>query len=204
MRLKSETSARVCLISSETLSRYSRVSVASGLTHLNDAVRELDRLYVIDPLCGIYNRNGFIRLADQIFRTCMQNGEVLMLGFIDMDGLKYVNDNVFTEKREIELIQQKADFIGNIMQTFVERDAEGNEKPYWDLDYLIRRFGGFTNEDLDNNRRIQDIKALVAEGYKEKDAEKIADGEQKSKFKKSKKTEEENEEGGEQEGPAAL
>ncbi|MBP0967129.1 MAG: GGDEF domain-containing protein [Oscillospiraceae bacterium] len=63
------------------------------LTHLNNAVSELDRLYVIDPLCGIYNRNGFIRLADQIFRHCMQSGDALMLGFIDMDGLKFVNDN---------------------------------------------------------------------------------------------------------------
>ncbi len=28
------------------------------LLHLNNAIRELDRRYVIDPLCGIYNRNG--------------------------------------------------------------------------------------------------------------------------------------------------
>lgn len=112
-------------------------------------------------------------------------------------ALKYVNDNVFTEKREIELIQQKADFIGSIMQTFVTQDAEGNEQPYWDLDYLIRRFGGFTNEDLENNARIQEIKKLIKEGYKEKDAEKIADGEDPSKFKKEKKEEEgEGEEGG--------
>lgn len=112
-------------------------------------------------------------------------------------ALKYVNDNVFTEKREIELIQQKADFIGSIMQTFVTQDSEGNEQPYWDLDYLIRRFGGFTNEDLENNARIQEIKKLVKEGYKEKDAEKIADGADPSKFKKEKKEEEsEEEEGG--------
>lgn len=112
-------------------------------------------------------------------------------------ALKYVNDNVFTEKREIELIQQKADFIGSIMQTFVTQDAEGNEQPYWDLDYLIRRFGGFTNEDLENNAKIQEVKKLVKEGYKEKDAEKIADGEDPSKFKKEKKEEKgEEEEGG--------
>lgn len=112
-------------------------------------------------------------------------------------ALKYVNDNVFTEKREIELIQQKADFIGSIMQTFVTQDAEGNEQPYWDLDYLIRRFGGFTNEDLENNAKIQEVKNLVKEGYKEKDAEKIANGEDPSKFKKEKKEEEgEEEEGG--------
>ena len=63
------------------------------LLHLNNAIRELDRLYVIDPLCGIYNRNGFIRLADQMFKHSLQMQETLMISFIDMDGLKYVNDN---------------------------------------------------------------------------------------------------------------
>ena len=63
------------------------------LLHLNNAIRELDRLYVIDPLCGIYNRNGFIRLADQMFKHSLQMQDTLMISFIDMDGLKYVNDN---------------------------------------------------------------------------------------------------------------
>ena len=63
------------------------------LLHLNNAVRELDRLYVIDPLCSIYNRNGFIRQADRMFRSCMASGNSMMIAFIDMDGLKLINDN---------------------------------------------------------------------------------------------------------------
>ena len=63
------------------------------LLRLNHAIQELDRLYVTDPLCGIYNRNGFIRLADGIFRSCASTGAPLMISFIDMDGLKLINDN---------------------------------------------------------------------------------------------------------------
>ena len=63
------------------------------LLHLNNAIHELDRLYVIDPLCGIYNRNGFIRLADKMFRECLAESETLMISFIDMDGLKFINDS---------------------------------------------------------------------------------------------------------------
>ncbi|MBQ8965633.1 GGDEF domain-containing protein [Ruminococcus sp.] len=63
------------------------------LSHLNSAMNELDRLYVIDPLCGIYNRNGFISRADDIFHDCQEKGDLFMLSFIDMDGLKYINDN---------------------------------------------------------------------------------------------------------------
>ena len=63
------------------------------LLHLNNVISELDKLYVIDPLCGIYNRNGFIREADMLYRKCEDTGDPLLISFIDMDGLKIVNDS---------------------------------------------------------------------------------------------------------------
>ncbi|MBR4628206.1 MAG: GGDEF domain-containing protein [Ruminococcus sp.] len=63
------------------------------LIHLNSVIEELDKLYVIDPLCGIYNRNGFIRNADTLYRKCADEGIPLLISFIDMDGLKMINDN---------------------------------------------------------------------------------------------------------------
>lgn len=63
------------------------------LLSLNNAIRDLDRLYVTDPLCGIYNRSGFLRLADKLFRECCTEHKPLMISFIDMDGLKLINDN---------------------------------------------------------------------------------------------------------------
>lgn len=63
------------------------------LLHLNNVINELDKLYVKDPLCGIYNRNGFIREADLLFKQCEQTDEALLISFIDMDGLKIINDS---------------------------------------------------------------------------------------------------------------
>lgn len=63
------------------------------LLHLNNAINELDKLYVIDPLCNIYNRNGFIRVADGIFKESASKRSKVMITFIDMDGLKFINDN---------------------------------------------------------------------------------------------------------------
>lgn len=63
------------------------------LTHINKAMEELNRIYVIDPLCDIYNRNGFIKFADEIFRDCVNKNKKIMITFIDMDGLKFINDN---------------------------------------------------------------------------------------------------------------
>ena len=55
-------------------------------------ISELDKLYVNDPLCNIYNRNGFIRAADNIFKSCKDSGKEILISFIDMDGLKIIND----------------------------------------------------------------------------------------------------------------
>ena len=62
------------------------------LNQLNDAIKKLDKLYVIDPLCEIYNRNGFVRSASKIFKECIVNHRKVMIMFIDMDGLKIIND----------------------------------------------------------------------------------------------------------------
>ncbi len=63
------------------------------LFHLNKAMDELNRIYVIDPLCNIYNRNGFINQADDMYKECVKMKKHIMLSFIDMDGLKFINDN---------------------------------------------------------------------------------------------------------------
>ncbi len=127
------------------------------LHHLNKAMEELNRLYVIDPLCNIYNRNGFINKADDMFRRCVDEHRRVMLSFIDMDGLKYINDNYghnegdFAIQRLATIIQGCcgrnsicARFGGDefiILSVNVKRDEDVN---------LERRF----NEDLENMNRI--------------------------------------------------
>lgn len=116
--------------------------------------------------------------------------------------LSFISDNVFTEMREIEVIQKKTDFIGMLMQNIAETDAEGNQVPYFDLDFLVSRFSGMTQEDLDANAKMKEKKQLEKDGYKPEDIEKILDGEPKSRFKpEKKKKDDEGDEGGNDEGP---
>lgn len=60
---------------------------------LDEIVQELDKLYAIDSLTAIYNRNGFKRSAQTLFDECMAEHRQVMVMFADMDGLKYINDN---------------------------------------------------------------------------------------------------------------
>jgi diguanylate cyclase (GGDEF)-like protein len=132
------------------------------LFHLNKAMEELNRLYVIDPLCNVYNRNGFINAVDDIFKECVEKHTPVMLSFIDMDGLKFINDNYghnegdFAIQRLASVIQECcgrrsvcARFGGD---EFVLFDVDVNNAS---ADALVRRF----------DNRMENMNKLIRKPY---------------------------------------
>ena len=59
---------------------------------ISNAIENISKLNVLDPLCGIYNRNGFNTNAGYVFEECVKTKTALSVIFIDMDGLKAIND----------------------------------------------------------------------------------------------------------------
>ncbi|MDE6665127.1 MAG: GGDEF domain-containing protein [Ruminococcus sp.] len=59
---------------------------------LNSAVKHLRKLYAQDTFSGIYNRNGFIQSTRDVYSECISQKRDIMLMFIDLDGLKGIND----------------------------------------------------------------------------------------------------------------
>lgn len=51
-------------------------------------------LSLIDELTGLYNRRGFLTLAVQQLKTADRLEQRMMLLFADLDGLKWINDNL--------------------------------------------------------------------------------------------------------------
>jgi hypothetical protein len=113
-------------------------------------------------------------------------------------GLDFVKDNVFEEMKNMELATKRIDFIGNMKTQLSTMDAEMQEVPYFDLGFLIKRYGGFTREDLRANQRAKEREDLEKEKYKEEDIEKILMGMNKKDFEPEKE-----EEGGGEEDPLA-
>jgi len=101
-------------------------------------------------------------------------------------GLKFNKDNVFEEMKEMDLQTRRVDFIGNMKTQLSLMDENMNEIPYFDLGWLIKRYGGFTRDDLKSNQRAKMKAELEAEGYKEEDIEKILLGASKKDFKPEK------------------
>lgn len=79
------------------------------------------------------------------------------------------------------------------MSSMVETDSEGNEIPYFDFDFIVRKYFSMSDEDLKLNQRYKDEKELKKEGYKPEDIAKILDGAPKEDFKPDKKKKEESE-----------
>ena len=79
---------------------------------LEDVLGEIDKLYVIDPLSFIYNRNGFNRNTDGLFLECIREKRPAMIMFADMDKMKYINDT-FGHKEGDCAIKSMADAISS-------------------------------------------------------------------------------------------
>ncbi len=75
------------------------------MEYLDRAMHELDQLYVMDPLCKINNRNGFNKYSADIFEECRRLNKQVMMMFIDMDGLKMINDTYSHEEGDNGLKQ---------------------------------------------------------------------------------------------------
>jgi diguanylate cyclase (GGDEF)-like protein len=52
----------------------------------------LQHLSLIDELTGVYNRRGFMALAEQQMKLAQRSNRALMLAFADLDNLKGIND----------------------------------------------------------------------------------------------------------------
>lgn len=102
-------------------------------------------------------------------------------------GLDFVKDNVFEEMKNMELATKRIDFIGNMKTQLSTMDAEMQEIPYFDLGFLIKRYGGFTREDLRSNDKAKERAELEDQKYKEEDIEKILVGMDKKDFEPEKK-----------------
>lgn len=59
---------------------------------LNSMVERLNRIWVYDTLTGVFNRAGFFKFAPHVIQEARRKGNDLFAFFLDMDGLKAIND----------------------------------------------------------------------------------------------------------------
>jgi diguanylate cyclase (GGDEF)-like protein len=80
------------------------------VAELKQAETEIRNLSMIDELTGLYNRRGFLALSEQYRKTARRLGNSFSLAFIDMDGLKQIND-AYGHHEGSEAIRQLAEIF---------------------------------------------------------------------------------------------
>ena len=77
--------------SDDEIGRLDRALVRSGTLAI-ELQEELQRLATIDPLTGLANRRGLMPLLDHQLELARRQRDSVALLFVDLDGLKAVND----------------------------------------------------------------------------------------------------------------
>jgi len=106
--------------SSELLTRAVRCAVKHYMLQA-----ELGSLALTDELTGLYNRRGFLALAERQLKLGRRSGRGILLVFIDVDGLKQLNDTFGHAEGDRTLMRAG----GVLEKTFRESD-------------VVARFGG--------------------------------------------------------------
>ncbi len=81
-------------------------------------LQELHALSLRDELTGLYNRRGFMTLAEQQMKNARRNGEYLVLLFLDLDNMKTINDQLGHTFGDIALTET----AGLLQGTFRDSD----------------------------------------------------------------------------------
>lgn len=77
----------------DTDTRY-YVATLTDITDIMQVQQELRALTMVDELTGLFNRRGFMTLGKKRLKHSDRNGKGLLVLFADVDGMKWINDNL--------------------------------------------------------------------------------------------------------------
>jgi len=92
--------------------------IVRDITERKRHEEEIRKLSITDQLTGLYNRRGFIAFAEQQMKTANRAKRQMMLVFIDIDGMKWINDALGHKEGDRALL----DTANILRQTFRESD----------------------------------------------------------------------------------
>ena len=80
-------------------------TIARDISERRQMEEALQKAAITDTLTGLYNRRGFINLAQQQLKLAERSKRGFMLCFIDLDDLKLINDNGGHEEGDSALVE---------------------------------------------------------------------------------------------------
>lgn len=97
------------------------------VARLEEKCRELDRLAHLDPLVPIANRRGMLRALETMIARHERHGSPAAVLFIDLDGLKILNDSLGHEGGDAALVHVARRLAGEVRATDCVARLGGDE-----------------------------------------------------------------------------
>lgn len=95
-----------------------------------------------------------IILKPLIIQLCLDKPQLTKeYDLLDAITIDFFSENIFSQKIEMEVMNEKADFIGNMLEKLKRTDADGNEKPFFALSFLIEKYEFLTPEEMERNAK---------------------------------------------------
>jgi diguanylate cyclase (GGDEF)-like protein/PAS domain S-box-containing protein len=91
------------------------------ITEKKQMEEKLRTMSIIDDLTQLYNRRGFFTLAAQQIKIASRNKKEMLFFFIDLDGLKWINDTFGHQEGDLVIVGT----AGILRETFREADVIG-------------------------------------------------------------------------------
>jgi two-component system cell cycle response regulator len=89
--------------------------------------RELTELAGLDELTGLHNRRAFMMMADHHLKLAVRSGSKVAVVFIDVDGLKPVNDTYGHEEGSRMLVAASNAFLSVVRESDIVARLGGDE-----------------------------------------------------------------------------
>ena len=97
------------------------------VAELEARVEQLDQLAHQDSLINLPNRRGFMRALERFVDRCKRYDEPSAMLFVDLDGLKMINDTFGHKAGDQALIQVAELLVGGVRRSDVVARIGGDE-----------------------------------------------------------------------------
>ena len=97
------------------------------VAQLQERVEQLDRLAHQDSLIELPNRRGFLRELERLIDRAGRYGEPAAMLFVDIDGLKMINDSFGHHAGDEALIQVSRLLVGGVRRSDIVARLGGDE-----------------------------------------------------------------------------
>ncbi|HJU77116.1 MAG TPA: GGDEF domain-containing protein [Sphingomicrobium sp.] len=99
----------------------------SQVADLQERVEQLDHLAHQDTLVSLPNRRGFLRELERLVDRARRYGETSAMLYVDLDGLKMINDTFGHKAGDEALIQVAELLVGGVRRSDVVARIGGDE-----------------------------------------------------------------------------